>query len=226
MLLLSDSLLGTNLFAYCYNNPVNYTDYSGYFGTPLQWICAIIGGIAGWYFGDYVAKKIGLAPSGKGFWNATAYWAVRGLVVAGGAVLGYVAAGVLTKILTSFLYAHPAVLAKMPFFIRWLLGMTGGTIVIGETMSRVIAYAQQIGASVYNGLKYYEKIKALFGENIANILGKADNAIWLINKMMQQYKIVDIGIDVNRASRSSSYILEQIIIWLTRYKDVVKAFFK
>ena len=221
-----NSLIRYNLFAYCNNSPVNYSDHTGHFGTPIQWVCAIIGGIVGWYFGDYVANKLGFYDGAWWKPNTWAYWVVRGLVVAGGAILGYVAAGALTKILTSYLYANPAVLAKMPFWIKWFLGMTGGTIVIGETMARVIEYAKQIGASVYNGFKYYDKVKALFGENIANILGKADNAIWLINKMMQQYKIIDIGIDVTRASRSSSYILEQIIIWLTKYKDVVKEFFK
>ena len=219
-------IIGVNLFFYGDNNPVNKADKTGFFGTPLQWVRAIIGGIAGWYFGDYVARSIGLFDGRWYQWQTYAYWAVRGLVVVGGAILGYVAGGVLTNILSSFLYANPAVLGKMPFFVKWFLGMNGGTIVVGETMSRVIAYAKQIGASTYSGLKYYEKIKALFGENIANFLGKADNALWLINKMMQQYNIVDIGIDVNRASRSSSYILEQIIIWLTRYQNVVRVFFK
>ena len=217
---------GANLFTYCFENPVSLVDHTGLFGTPIQWICALIGGVAGWYFGDYVARKIGLFPGKWYQWQTYAYWTVRGLVVAGGAILGYVAAGALTKILAAYLYANPSILMRLPFFVRWFLGMTGGTIVIGETMPRVIAYAERIGANVYNGFKYYDKVKRLFGENIANVLGKADNALWLIEKMTQKYKIVDIGIDLNRAARSSSYILEQIIIWLTRYRNIVKVFFQ
>jgi hypothetical protein len=44
------------MFTYCNNNPVNDTDYDGHFGTPIQWACAAIGGVAGWFFGDYIAK--------------------------------------------------------------------------------------------------------------------------------------------------------------------------
>ena len=221
----SGSVLSYNLFAYCENDAVQQCDPLGSFGTPLQWICAIIGGIAGWFFGDYVARKIGLVPKGKGFWNAAGYWAVRALVVSGGAILGYVAAGALNKILVAFLKSNPVILAKIPYFAKWFLGMTGGKIVVGETMQRVISYAQQIGAETYNGFKYYEKIKNLFGSTIADLIGKADNALWLINKLSQQYQIFDIGIDPNRAARSSSYLLEQIILWLTKYKNIVNAFF-
>ena len=59
---INEGILGTNLFAYCENNPVNFIDRTGHFGTPIQWACAVIGGIAGWYFGDFVARKIGLFP--------------------------------------------------------------------------------------------------------------------------------------------------------------------
>ena len=78
-------------------------------------MCAIIGGVAGWFFGDYVARSIGLFDGKWYQWQTYAYWAVRGLVVAGGAILGYVAAGALIKILTSFLTANPTILARCRF---------------------------------------------------------------------------------------------------------------
>lgn len=49
--------LSANMFAYCENNPISITDKSGEFGTPLQWVMAAVGGIAGWFLGDYVAKN-------------------------------------------------------------------------------------------------------------------------------------------------------------------------
>ena len=81
------TVLSCNLFAYCENDGVNNSDISGYFGTPIQWACAIIGGIAGVLFGDYFARSIGLFPGQWWQWQTYAYWTVRALVIAGGAVL-------------------------------------------------------------------------------------------------------------------------------------------
>lgn len=95
--------LGSNLYGYCLDNPVVNSDPSGCFGTPLQWICVAIGGIVGWILGDYVARAIGLNPSGSA-WSRIGYWSVRGLVVASGSVLGYVAGTKLLNIITKFIY--------------------------------------------------------------------------------------------------------------------------
>ena len=130
MMFLSDNIIGTNLFTYCYNNPVNYADHTGYYGTPLQWLCAFIGGYVGWCIGDWVARKMGLFDGKWWQWQTASYWAVRGLVVAGGAILGQVAGKALLGYLKSYLAANASVLAKMPgpiqSFIYWFLGM-GGT---------------------------------------------------------------------------------------------------
>ena len=75
---LSNSILSYNLLSYCENTPIQGLDITGCFGTPLQWICAIIGGIAGWFFGDFVARKIGLFPKGKGFFKERLKWFFRG----------------------------------------------------------------------------------------------------------------------------------------------------
>lgn len=93
-------------------------------------------------------------------------------------------------------------------------------------MGRVITKAQSIGAEVYNGLKYYPKLKELFDERTANLLGKADNALWIINKMAQKYKIIDIGIDTNKALDKSIYILESILTFFYKNKEIAIEYMK
>ena len=72
-------------------------------------------------------------------------------------------------------------------------------VVIGETMTRVKAYAKEIGADYYKAWKMtpYDEAKAL-----------ARNENWIQGKMSQNYTIYDIGIDQSRAFRSKAYELE------------------
>jgi hypothetical protein len=115
----------------------------------------------------------------------------------------------------------------------WLADVTEGagelgkkTIVIGETMKRVQDYAKTIDAEVYGTFKYYDKIKAIFGEKLANFIGGVDNALWLIDKMVHKYKIVDLGLDVERATRSPYYLMESVLSYLYKYKDYAEDFMK
>jgi len=112
-----------NLYIYCYNNPINYIDEDGKFGTPIQWVCAAIGGVAGWYFGDYVARKFGFVPKGKGWQNATKYWLIRSGVVVGGAAVGWFTGLAVMKVAAAFLLSNPHTMAKMPDFLLWFLGI-------------------------------------------------------------------------------------------------------
>ncbi len=104
------NMAGDNLFAYCSNSPVANKDSVGYFGTPVQWVCAVIGGVCGWSFGDYIARGLGLAPKGKGWWNATRYWAVRAGVVVGGAVIGWFAGTTIINLAKQFLIKQPTLI--------------------------------------------------------------------------------------------------------------------
>ncbi len=73
-----DSLLQYNLFAYCFNNPVNKFDTTG--ESPANIIGGIIGGVAGAALGYMLADALGL----KG-WKK---WALISAATVGGAVLG------------------------------------------------------------------------------------------------------------------------------------------
>jgi hypothetical protein len=95
------------------------------------------------------------------------------------------------------------------------------TIAIGETMTRVTKYANTIGAVTYKGFKYYDKTKQLFGKKTANLIGGIDNAVWIMNKMIKKYNIVDIGIDVNRADRSPYYLMERVLTFLYKNKSKI-----
>ncbi|MBE6766102.1 MAG: RHS repeat-associated core domain-containing protein [Ruminococcaceae bacterium] len=107
------TVLSHNLFSFCVNNPINFTDDSGHFGSPLQWVCAVISGVAGWCFGDYIARSIGLYPGKWWKWKTYAYWTVRGLVAAGGAILGWVSGTLLISLSKSFLVSHPNMLLNV-----------------------------------------------------------------------------------------------------------------
>ncbi len=100
------------------------------------------------------------------------------------------------------------------------------TIVIGETMERVKKYASEIGAETYKEFKYYEKTKAMFGKKLADFIGGVDNALWLIGKMVQKYKIVDLGLDMKRLERSPYYLMESVLAYLYKYKDYAEDFMK
>ena len=97
-------LLGTNMFAYCNNNPINMIDKDG--EAAINVIFAAVGGIVGWLLGDYVAKKLG-------YYSGWKYWAIRVGVVIGGAVIGWFAGSLMTKIMASYLKSNPSVIFKL-----------------------------------------------------------------------------------------------------------------
>jgi hypothetical protein len=93
-------------------------------------------------------------------------------------------------------------------------------------MERVRDYAKTIGADIYDGFNYYKKTKDMFGEKLAKFIGGVDNALWLIGKMVQKYKIVDLGLDMDRVARSPYYLMESVLAYLYKYKDYAEDFMK
>ena len=97
---------GTNLFAYCNNDAVNNSDPTGHFGTPIQWVCAIIGALLGLPFGKWLANKLG-------YYSGAKYIAIRAAAVVGGAALGWFAGKLLIKLVSYYIEHNPAIMIKL-----------------------------------------------------------------------------------------------------------------
>ena len=104
-------VLGHNMFAYCNNNPVNHFDSDG--NSPLQVAMLVIFGVVGFAFADWVARSLGLAPKGKGFWNASAYWALTSAIAIGGAAIGWYAGTAITEAAVGYLAANPQSIVRL-----------------------------------------------------------------------------------------------------------------
>jgi len=220
-----DDPLSLNLYTYCANNPILYIDSDG---NAFFLVTGAIGAAAGALIngGIRVAQNLRAGRQwSEGVGSATLKGAVIGgaigltggmassLLATAGSATGITAVGSTNTVLTGL----------------GLVGGSatgGGTIVNGQSMSRVIEKADSIGASFYNGLKYYDQLKDMFGEKTANVIGKADNALWLINRMVQNYRIVDIGIDTKKALGNSSYILESYLTFFYSNVEIAIEYMK
>ncbi len=93
-----------------------YVDPTGNIGTPISWAMTVIAGVAGGFYGNYLADQFNIHG-----WQR---WVFVGAVAVGGAAIGFVAGEVLVGFTQAFLYANPAVLAKMPAAVLTILGMS------------------------------------------------------------------------------------------------------
>ena len=94
MILQADgSILATNLFVYCFNNPVNYADHSGMVVTPANVIGAIVGAGAGALIGVLLASHFNLTG-----WKR---WLVIGGSTALVAIVGWFSGPVIYRAITA-----------------------------------------------------------------------------------------------------------------------------
>ena len=101
--------------------------------------------------------------------------------------------------------------------------------IIGESMNRVQDTAMLLGHvdDLYGGFKAYNKLSAMGkgGKVLAEIGGKVSNIAWLYGKVRTGYTIVDIGIDIGRVGRSSSYMVERIFLGIWQNRNIWKSFY-
>ena len=192
----NDNFVGFNMYAYCGNNPVNRCDITGKGWDTFFDIIFI-----GWDIYDLCSNE------GYKNWEN---WAALGIDVLFAAIPFLTSGGKVVK------------LANVGDDLHDFSKVT----VIGETMTRVQTVAKFVNAAdnLYDGFKAYDKLSDLGkgGKIIAEICGKGSNLIWLYNKVKLGYNIVDIGIDIGRLARSSSYITERVFLGVWKFRNVWK----
>ena len=161
-----------NLFSYCINNPIIYSDNSGH---AVDLILDLL--FIGWDIKNLVTNK---------GWKSWKNWTALGLDVVFAIVPFATGGGQIVK------------LADVSDKILGLVKVT----VVGETMARVRTISQFFHATenLYDGFKAYDKLRGLGlgGKILAEIGGKSDNLFWLYGKLRQGYTIIDIGIDAGK----------------------------
>ena len=189
-----------NLYAYCNNNPVMFTDESGYFWDTLFDILFI-----GWDIYNLVVSE---------GWKDWKNWAALGVDILFAAL--------------PFVTGGGGQVIKVVNVTDDIMDFKKVT-VIGETMDRVVDTALLLDRvdDLYDGFKYYNNLKKLGkgGKILADIGGKADNMIWLYSRLKSGYKIVDIGIDLARKKRSGSYIAERMLSAIWKYRNFWKGLY-
>lgn len=93
-----DTSVGTNLFAYCNNDPINNADYNGFVVTPANIIGAIIGiviGVVGGYFlSKWLANKLNLSG-----WKRNVFIVgLTSIITASATIIGYFIGGYIGKL--------------------------------------------------------------------------------------------------------------------------------
>ena len=184
------------MYAYCGNNPVSRIDTAGQF-----WDYVVDVGFIAWSVADVVNNP----TSWKNWLGLTVdvVFAVAPFVPSGAGQI--IKAG-----------------DKVSDSMKLLKKVT----VVGESMDRVKDFAKGIGAidNLYSGFKYYKTLvsKGKLGKVVAEVAGKASNFTWLYGKLRQGYQIVDIGIDMSKVVRSSSYALEKITLFGWKARNFLK----
>ncbi len=134
-----------NLYTYCAGNPVMYVDPTGNIGTPISWAMTVIVGVAGGFYGNYLADQLDLHGWKRG--------ALIAGVAIGGAVVGFIAGEALIGLTTAFLVSNPTILMSLPTAVLSLFGINGDNFAVLARFAQGVGYtnlAQHIGACFYS----------------------------------------------------------------------------
>ena len=170
-------------------------------------VCAAIGAIAGWYFGAWIANRLG-------YYSGWKYWAIRSGVIVGGAVIGWFAGTVMAYLIRCFIFSSPKMISATPLWVYKFLGIAAGpgTIVLGRypmylsLASKLGSGVFSIATSVWNGMSEFARWSA----------NKA-----FLDKAIQAGKKITLSSNAYKA-KPGSYFYKEIQYLLSRGYKIVK----
>lgn len=190
------SSLQLNMYAYCGNNPIMYTDETGLF--PLDTIFDILS--LGWSLFDFIND-----PS----W-ANAGWLALDIICA------------CVPFLTgSSIIKSASKLDEVAYIGQGINRLDGmyDTVVLGNNMHRVMDRAMDIGATFYSGYAPLNALSSIHqmgqATDAMKMAAKLDNARFIIDKYNAGYKFVHVGSDGRGFFKmmSSAYGMELKILY-------------
>ncbi|HIY99325.1 MAG TPA: RHS repeat-associated core domain-containing protein [Firmicutes bacterium] len=183
---------GLNLYAYCFNDPVNTSDDEGDMPNWLKWLLGIltfIGAVALTVLsgGSLTPVFVGMGISiiGGGLLQGTI------TAVNGGSFWQGFADGAADGALWGGIFALAG--ASISFIKNINLIRSNG-VVIGKGMERVGYVADQLALAKYTPMKGYKFISKVFGTKIADKLSIAHNRAWIRRVMRLNKRVLDIGL--------------------------------